>query len=677
MSNHRKKLLCLAVAGVCMYASWSSAADTAGLWREVPQANAGQAATARTQGAASKSVVPSEYRVFTLDFGGLKTELNTNARSIRSGQGNTLALPTPEGGITYFTLSDSNVLPDALAKRYPDIKSYKGVDDKGRRLRLDLSPAGVQAIVMGDPDGAWSVQPEGSLDGVIAAAPATGGRYWSFRRAKLPAPRTPFKEDVLQQQLQSRIQTSAQPEPMTQYVPVVTGIQRRNYRLAVAATSGYASAFGFSKPLALAAIVRTVNRVNEIYETDLGVHMTLVADNDKVIFTDPKTDPFKSGSPLDVNPRILNQAFGKNGYDIGHVVDSGDNGVASLGVVCSADKGSGYTGRNNPVGDPFDVDYVAHEMGHQFGANHTFNGCYTGSQREARSAYEPGSGSTVMGYAGICGNGNDLQPNSDPYFHAVNLAEISRLLADREGKCAATVANTQYPAWIDQPALMKRYVVPARTPFALTVNARSANPDAVLSYAWEQTDLGPIQPSGQALKDDGVGPIFRSYNASQPQRIFPRLAAVLGDEPLGPGEVYPSTTRDLNFRVTVRDGYGAQATTASGDTSLKVFDTGRSFAITFPKDVMVTQAGKRYAVRWDVAGTDKQPIACRTVRIDLSLDGGHSWLPKALADAASNNGRAEVTMPAVERSATAGRLKVSCVGNVFFAVSPTNFVVSK
>lgn len=660
--------------------STASAADTKTFWHELP-VQQGVTTTAKTTGP-----MPARFRALTLDFSNLKAELTAVAANAGGATARTsssevrLSLPIPEGGFTEFTLSDSGTIPPALAQRYPEIRSYKGSDGKGRNLRLDISPQGVQAMVY-EQDGAWLVQPAETLSGKAINAKASGDQYWSFRRNALPASAQPFQEKVFagippSSKLGAAINgTTAR---------TVTGNIRRDYRIAIAATSAYTAKFGGTVQSGLAAVSYMLNRINEIYEKDLGVHLTLVPNNDKIIYADPSNDPYLNGNDILLqNVDNLNNVIGAGNFDVGHVVDTGSGGVVGrIGSSCldkpgRDNKAAGTTGRNNPVGDAFYIDYVAHELGHQFGAWHTYNSCNHAMSTLADSALEPGSGSTIMGYAGICLPNENLQSNSDPYFHAVSQDQISAWISSKGGDCAVKRINANNAPWIDPVSMpgggFRVLTIPAKTPFVLKGKA-TGNSDAVMTYTWEQFDAGPVQ--GDAIKDDGKGPIFRSIlpNTSG-ERVFPRLAVVLGDEPPGNGEIYPTTNRKLQFRLTARDNLDTQAATTSADVTVNVVKTRGSFAVTIPGKNTVLAGGSMQTVGWNVATTNEPPIACSQVRIDLSVDGGRNYLPEPLAASVPNTGNASIMLPRFPNRISQARIRISCVDNIFFAVSRTNFLI--
>ncbi|NYH27776.1 reprolysin-like metallopeptidase [Paraburkholderia bryophila] len=627
---------------------------------------------------------PAQRRTLTLDFASLKLELaaipiNSEEITPRSKSSDVrLSLPLPEGGFSEFVLSDSGTVPPALAQRYPEIRSLKGRDGEGRTVRLDMSPQGMKAMVY-DKDGAWLVQPVETLSGKVQNAPARGGQYWSFRRHSLPASDQPFHEHITDSASDHRLSDANRDASQSR---TATGNIRRDYRIAVAAASAYTAKFGGTVAGGLAAISLMINRVNEIFEQDFNVHLTLVPNNDKLIYTKAANDPYlKGGDILLANVENLDRVIGASGFDLGHVVTTASGGVVGrIGNTCRNDPGknnkaAGTTGRTNPVGDAFYVDFVSHELGHQFGAWHTFNRCGGGRTTLPGSALEPGSGSTIMGYAGMCLPAENLQDHSDPYFHAVSQAQVNAWISSKGGDCAVKSLNRGSAPTIEPLSLsaggLDTLTIPSGTPFVLSGYATGST-RATMTYGWEQFDAGPVQ--GIVLKDDGVGPLFRSYlpNTSG-ERVFPRLAAVLGDEPLGKGEAYPATNRTLTFRLTARDT--AQDTTASSDVTLNVLKTARPFAVTLPGRSATLSGGSVQSIGWDVASTDQAPISCAQVRIDLSLDGGYTYLPRPLAAAVPNTGSASVMLPRVSERTAKGRVRVSCIGNVFFAVSPSNIVI--
>jgi hypothetical protein len=323
------------------------------------------------------------------------------------------------------------------------------------------------------------------------------------------------------------------------------GEQLRTYRLALAATGEYSIYHGGTKPLVLSEMVIAMNRVNGVYEQDTAVRMVLIANNDLVIYLDGTTDPYtnNNGSTmLGQNQTTLDTVIGNANYDVGHVFSTGGGGVAQLRVPCvTGSKARGVTGLTNPIGDPFYIDYVAHEMGHQYGGNHTFNGnagSCSGSNRNASTAYEPGSGTTIMAYAGICSPQN-IQNNSDDHFHTHSIQEIVAYTTTGNGNNCPVITNTGNSAPTSE-AGTGGFTIPINTPFILTGSGTDPNGGDVLSYNWEEYDLGP---AGHPNSPVNNAPIFRSFpSVPEPFRYFPRLSDIVNNTQTL-GEILPSYTR--------------------------------------------------------------------------------------------------------------------------------------
>jgi hypothetical protein len=408
--------------------------------------------------------------------------------------------------------------------------------------------------------------------------------------------------------------------------------------------------------------------VNAMFERDATLTMVLVPNTDLLIFLNPSTDPYtnSNGSTmLGENQTTCNTIIGSANYDIGHVFSTGGGGVASLNSPCTSSKARGVTGQPNPVGDPFDIDYVAHEMGHQYGANHTQN---NNCNRASHAAYEPGSASTIMGYAGICSP--NVQNNSDALFHGFSIQEMmANITVGNSSTCPQTVIPANAPPFVDAGP---DRIIPRSTPFILTATAGDPNPGNALTYTWEQMDN---QVSTQPpLSTNTGGPNFRALLPStSPSRYMPALPAVINNTtPVW--EVLSSVSRTFNFRVTVRDNFAGAGCNAQDNMVVTVSGTTGPFLVTQPNTNVSWQTGTTQTVTWDVAGTSGTPVNCANVDILLSVDGGFNW-PYVLATATPNDGSQAVVLPVIPATSMA-RIMVRANGNIFYDISNQNFAIT-
>ena len=587
-----------------------------------------------------------------------------------------LALPLPGGGSARFAVWQTAVLAPALAAQFPEIQTYAGVglDDATATVRLDLTPAGFHAQILSAATGTIYIDP---------ARPGDARHYLSFfgrdqRRSAAAVGACGFVATPKDAAGRAARQRQAGPGgggPLA----IASGGVLRTYRLAVATTGEYAAFHGGTVPLVQAAIATTVNRVVGVYEKELAVRLVLVPNNNRLINLNAATDPYTNtdgGAMLDQNQVAVDSLIGTANYDIGHVFSTGGGGVAGYAVVCdAATKAQGVTGSGSPVGDSFDIDYVAHEMGHQFSGSHPFNGT-TGScgggNREPGAAWEPGSGSTIMGYAGICPQQN-LQPSSDAFFHVGNYEEMRNFIVTTP--CAVVSATANTPPAVLGPA--SGLVLPYGTPFKLTATAADADADA-LTYSWEELDLGSAgSPTATQATNNNV-PLFRSFVPStSPTRYFPKLADLVANRVVI-GERLPTVTRTLTFKCTARDQHRSPVGTIGGVSSsdsvkLRVTRTAGPFAVTSPNTALTWAGGSTQAVTWAVAGTTANGVNCALVNVRLSTDGGLTY-PTALALNVPNTGTANVQVPSV--ASTTARVMVEAVGNYFFDISNANFTIA-
>jgi len=357
----------------------------------------------------SKSNLPTKT-LFNLNVEALKEQLTQTPSRAKSLQSSVIVqFPNSSGVLESFRVFETPLLTGALADKFPSIKSYtgQGIEDPTARIRFSLSPN----------DGLHTTRFSGKEATVfIAPINPEATTYSVYKRSE----KTPIAETF-----RCLVEDHAQSlnnEPKT-YLKNADDGTLRTFRLAVSTTGEYTQYHGGTVAGALAAINTSMTRVNGIYENDFAITMVLVPNNDILIYTNASSDPYSNGNFNSQVQEVLTNRIGESNYDVGHLfARASDNGNAGcIGCVCrNRRKGSAFTSRNIPEGDVFDVDYVAHELGHQFGGNHTF----THRNEGTIAQLEPGSGTTIMGYAGITG-ATDVQPNSDDYFHAISIQQIT------------------------------------------------------------------------------------------------------------------------------------------------------------------------------------------------------------------------------------------------------------
>ncbi|MFT3794770.1 reprolysin-like metallopeptidase [Flavobacterium sp.] len=618
----------------------------------------------------SRDSHPRTYQLYALDLDALKATL-VNAPSRMSGQQSNVIVdfPTPSGELQKYRIYEASVMHPDLAARHPEIQSYvgKGIDDPTATIRFSLTLFGLHTMTQSGKTGTTYIDPYTK----------DLKNYMVFSRAELTTNKT-FRCDVTDTD-----------EGLIPEIPSDQNVLRSNtsvfmtYRLAMACTIEYAAfhvnAAGLGggtiaqkKAAVLAAMNVTVNRINSVYERDLSVTLELVPNNEDIIFI--TSDNFDNNNTnnilLDQSQTAIDAAIGTANYDIGHTVSTGGGGVAQRPSVCNpTGKARGLTGLPSPVGDEYDIDFVAHEMGHQFGGSHTFNsdqGNCAPPNRMTTSSYEPGSGTTIMGYAGICAP-HDVQPHSDAYFHARSLIEIQNVL-NTSGNCAATVPNGNTPPTVSAG---DNYTIPFGTAFRLTGIATDAEATA-LTYCWEQYNqqISTQPPAATSVS----GPNFRSFEPSaSATRYFPVFSSVLANNLTPTWEVVPNVARQMVFSLVVRDNGGPLGGQTERATMTLTYANAGPFKVTSQStNTEAWLQNTTHDVTWDVAGTTANGINTALVNIRMSIDGGLTF-PYLLAENTPNDGSETVTAP--DAVSTHCRIMVEAVGNVFYALNSREFPV--
>lgn len=614
-----------------------------------------------------------------LDLAAAPHERDASAKA-----GRIVELPGPGGKAVAFRIVRYDLLSPSAQELLPEFVSAYGEDTAGKGMRISLTytPHGLNASVRGGDDrGRWLIDPVFTGD----------ARYvQSFYVADAPA--VVERECLVEDDVRNNIDRG---EPIASD-KIIDDCRLRTHELALACTGEYfqymvANYGGSGNDYAtvLSRMAVTLDRVNGIFREDLAIVFTLVnqmqADTVQLLFNDPATDPydnFDTNQLTDVNTGVTDGVIGVGNYDLGHVFSTSFGGLAGPGICFEGRTAVGATGLPAPETDVFDVDFVAHELGHQLGANHTFNtitGSCSGSNRNAATAHEPGSASSIMGYAGIC-SPNNIQPNTDAYFSIISQQEINSEMQQvfsnyDPGSCAVYSTGNISPT-VEAGV---NHIVPLNTPFFLS--ATGNDPDGgTLTYCWEQyfnsgTTITQVSPEPNGSETNA--PLFRSRPpVTDPVRYFPQLAGIGDNLATGDWETLPTVAQTLQFRVTVRDGIsnGGYGCPQSDQMEVQFVDTGDQYGVTLPNGGETYQTGSTQTITWNKAGTDSAPINCGTVDILFSTDGGMTY-PTTLASGVANDGAEDVTLPTT--STATARVMVRCATGIFFDVSDADFAIEE
>lgn len=628
-----------------------------------------------------RNTIPEHYDLYELDMDALKSILESApVRGNIQGKSEVIVdFPTPEGKMEQFRITESPIMPEGLSHRYDEITTYNavGIDDPTATMRFSVTQFGVHSMSLSGRNGQNLIDPYTT----------DLSTYIVYAKSELPADKRNFEcltEDGDPEEI--RRESNNQENAYNGDDSTL-----RKYRLALSAHPDYGDVFvanseeGEEKADIMAQMVIAINRVNGIYERELGITLEFVEDNDDLIFyTGIGENPWAGadgewdyimGTYNDRSQEVIDNVIDDENYDIGHNFNtSGGGNAGCLSCVCiSGQKGSGYTGLPNPIGDAFYIDFVAHEIGHQFGGYHVMNTCSRSGN--GTTEVEPASGSTIMGYAGVCSY--NVEYNSDAHFNYVNIRDIQQNVQVGNSTCGELIEIENQPPQANAGA---DYVIPKSTAFVLKGEGEDPDGSESLTYEWAQNDpeeaatVGPLNPNLSG------GAIYRSYPPKEsPQRYLPPLEDVVAGDLSTTWEVTPAVGRELNFSFIVRDN-GSNFADAVGQTDsdlMKVTvdgDAGPFEVISQNEEEIEWVFDTTEEVAWEVADTDNEEINAQEVDILLSVDGGENF-GIILAEGVPNNGLAEITVPEIETAEA--RIMIRASENIFYAVNEMNFTITE
>ena len=614
-----------------------------------------------------RSAQPTEFRLYKLDIESLKNSLTQvlNRDSARGISNIILEFPNSEGELTKFKVFESPIMHPDLAAKYPLIKTYaaQGIDDPTATLRFSITQFGLHAMVLSGKRNAVYIDPynEDRTHYMVydRKALASNDNLINFECLTDEG----YHVDVNRSLGTKRNDTNDQ--------------KLRTYRLALSCNAEYGNIFAGTgtdsekKANIQAQMLITINRVNEIYERDFAISLEFIPNNDLLLYYgDVNTDPWDNEWNT-TTQNTIDTIIGDTNYDIGHNFNTTGGGNAGcIACVClTGQKGSGYTGRSDPTGDPFDIDYVAHEMGHQFGGYHTMNTCSRSGN--GMTEVEPASGSSIMGYAGICDT--NIQMNSDAHFNYVNIKDISANVQAGGNSTCGTITNlTNNPPTADAGL---DYTIPQGTAFILEGSATDADGIVSLTYNWSQNDPERAPTNGSPQSTWDVGPLYRAkLPITSPKRYMPQFSDVLAGNLTPTWEVTPSVSRNMEFSFLVRDNDILGGQTATDLMSITVDGNSGPFLVTSQTSPESWDAGTNQTITWDVAGTDITPVNTSSIDIFITPDNGATFIE--VASGIPNTGSYTITVP-IGITTTAGRIILKASNSIYYAINSSNISIQE
>lgn len=607
--------------------------------------------------------------VYSLDFEEIKVHLGNAPREFAGRKGLSVVMPVLAGQNKTFQVFDSPVMEDRLASKYSEIRSFVGRAVDGARIHMGYGAKGFYAMIM---DGGNTI--------LIDNYSFENQRYYAvYKMSDYPTDFLSTFRCENEEHEHDALNDHLAELGFDNFSRNGDNVALRTFRLALATTTQYSSIFGLTKASVMEELNKLVNRVNMVLYNDLAARLVMIAETEDLIQL--SGNAYTNGNAqamIDENPLIL-QTLGvvPDMYDIGHVLGTNGGGLAQLRSLCTtsgggpqmngADKARGVSTWATVQGDPFHIQVVAHEVGHQFGSQHTFNNCNNGGNENNSTGYEPGSGHTIMSYFGLCGPDNAAGTQLDNY-HWYSLGVMYNHITETYPDCGTVInnVNTRPTAIIDTEG---GFTIPIGTPFKLSGRAEdNESSEDELTYSWEQANTGTLSPLGQPM---GTAPLFRVYAPSNnPMRYFPAFSDVLNGVSRRE-EVLPRTTRPLNFRFVVRDNDPRGG--AFGQSEIAFFSNSNAgpFVVLTPTLGNTYEVGEYIRLEWDVAGTDRAPVNCKKVNIFIVGNNGQNIL--TLAENVENNGAVDIEIPNFVSNGL--RFLIEAADNIFYNVSGGNFSI--
>lgn len=580
--------------------------------------------------------------------------------------GDFITIPGPAGQLIAVEIRNSPVLEEALQIRFPQIRSFSFRSNQITG-RLASDPGGID-IVINIGNHRYSIEQ------------ADGNIYNMYRLTGFGRDLTDGSNEL------GECLTPMSLNTPPAHIPDInlrrsSVVNQKIYDLAISVTSTYSARHGGSTESVLAQINKIFNRVNEVFLREVALRFQIIDESTQLFFHEKENDPYTEGNNtlmLNTLDEQLVKTIGRSNFDLGHLLATncgrGTAGVsAGVGTICEFSKGKALScDLTNDLEDY--VRVLTHELGHQLGAAHTWSNCpgINNTQRAGNSAYEPGSGSSIMSYINTCGNQNLRYIPGPFYFHTGSIQQMVRYMEIGPGSACVTTEelaneNPEITS-INIPEDQDLYI-PVGTPFVLSATATD-NDNDVLTYSWDQLNIGPIAPLGEPIQS---GPSIRSFAPDTTgTRYIPRLDALLHSGP-DQEEVLPTYDRDMTFGLTVRDNHENGGGIVQKTVSFKSTTTAGPFFIDFPNDTTDRlYAGSLARVQWNVAGTDKGLVNAPHVMIRMSVDGGKTF-PVILSEKTENDGEEDIQIPDIASDSV--RFMIQGYDHVFFDISDQNIPI--